>query len=221
MSHKLIISEHEEVKKKKSGYFSVSFIDLLVCFHLKCRVSSLDAEGNDGVFCTADSINILDFRNPSGIGAKIPKLGVNAQCVSSRGDSIFLGCTNLKSSSVKKQHLASSSSSQVQQFSLRKQRLVSTYSLPDSNTHSHHSAITQVWGNSNFVMATSGMGLFVFDTAKEETLQQPLTSSDYGSFQTVKEIIGPNDMYCPSFDYSGCRVLLISRDRPALWRHLL
>lgn len=186
------------------------------CLHLKCRVSSLDAEGNDGVFCTNDSINILDFRNPSGIGAKIPKLGVNAQCVSSRGDSVFLGCTNQKSS-VKK-HM--SSSSQVQQFSIRKQRLVSTYSLPDSNSHPHHSAITQVWGNSNFVMATSGMGLFVFDTAKEETLQQPLTS-DYGSLQTVREIIGPNDMYCPSFDYSGCRVLLISRDRPALWRYLL
>ncbi|XP_010450064.1 PREDICTED: uncharacterized protein LOC104732223 [Camelina sativa] len=180
------------------------------------RVSSLDAEGNDGVFCTSDSINILDFRNPSGIGAKIPKVGVNAQCVSSRGDSVFLGCTNQKST-VKK-HMASSS--QVQQFSIRKQRLVSTYSLPDSNSHPQHSAITQVWGNSNFVMATSGMGLFVFDTAKEETLQQPLTS-DYGSLQTVRENIGPNDMYCPSFDYSGCRVLLISRDRPALWRYLL
>lgn len=178
----------------------------------------MDAEGNDGVFCTSDSINILDFRNPSGIGAKIPKLSVNAQCVSSRGDSVFLGCTNLKSSSVKK---PSSSSSQVQQFSLRKQRLVSTYSLPDSNTHSYHSAITQVWGNSNFVMATSGMGLFVFDTAKEETLQQQPLTGDYGSSQTVREIIGPNDMYCPSFDYSSSRVLLISRDRPALWRHLL
>lgn len=184
---------------------------------LKCRVSSLDAEGNDGVFCTSDSINILDFRNPSGIGAKIPKLGVNAQCVSSRGDSVFLGCTNQKSTA--KKHMASSS--QVQQFSIRKQRLVSTYSLPDSNSHPHHSAITQVWGNSNFVMATSGMGLFVFDTAKEETLQQQPLTSDRGSVQTVREIIGPNDLYCPSFDYSGCRVLLISRDRPALWRYLL
>ncbi|XP_010435151.1 PREDICTED: uncharacterized protein LOC104719018 [Camelina sativa] len=196
---------------KKISAFHINNTDAEVGGGVRQRVSSLDAEGNDGVFCTSDSINILDFRNPSGIGAKIPKVGVDAQCVSSRGDSVFLGCTNQKST-VKK-HMASSS--QVQQFSIRKQRLVSTYSLPDSNSHPQHSAITQVWGNSNFVMATSGMGLFVFDTAKEETLQQPLTS-DYGSLQ-----IGPNDMYCPSFDYSGCRVLLISRDRPALWRYLL
>ncbi|EOA15453.1 hypothetical protein CARUB_v10004100mg [Capsella rubella] len=201
---------------RKISAFHINNTDAEVGGGVRQRVSSLDAEGNDGVFCTSDSINILDFRNPSGIGAKIPKLGVNAQCVSSRGDSVFLGCTNQKTT-VKK-HMVSSS--QVQQFSIRKQRLVSTYSLPDSNSHPHHAAITQVWGNSNFVMATSGMGLFVFDTAKEETLQQPLTS-DYGSLQTVREIIGPNDLYCPSFDYSGCRVLLISRDRPALWRYLL
>lgn len=196
------------MRKLITGYFT--YLTYFVCLHLKCRVSSMDAEGNDGVFCTADSINIMDFRNPSGIGAKIPKLGVNAQCVSSRGDSVFVG-NNLKPSSAKK---PIGSSSQVQQFSLRKQRLVSTYSLPDSNTHSHHSAITQVWGNSNFVMATSGMGLFVFDTAKEE----PLIGGDNGA---VKEVIGPNDMYCPSFDYASSRVLLISRDRPASWKHIL
>ncbi|CAN8275218.1 unnamed protein product [Cochlearia groenlandica] len=204
---------------RKISALHINNTDAEVGGGVRQRVSSMDAEGNDGVFCTSDSINIMDFRNPSGIGAKIPKLGVNAQCVSSRGDSVFVGCTNMKPSSVKK-HMASSTSSQVQQFSLRKQRLVSTYNLPDSNSHSHHSAITQVWGNSNFVMATSGMGLFVFDTAKEETLQQPLTG-DYGSLQTVREVIGPNNMYCPSFDYSSSRVLLISRDRPALWRHFL
>ncbi|XP_020874511.1 KIN14B-interacting protein At4g14310 isoform X2 [Arabidopsis lyrata subsp. lyrata] len=202
---------------RKISAFHINNTDAEVGGGVRQRVSSLDAEGNDGVFCTSDSINILDFRNPSGIGAKIPKLGVNAQCVSSRGDSVFLGCTNQKSTA--KKHMASSS--QVQQFSIRKQRLVSTYSLPDSNSHPHHSAITQVWGNSNFVMATSGMGLFVFDTAKEETLQQQPLTSERGSVQTVREIIGPNDLYCPSFDYSGCRVLLISRDRPALWRYLL
>ncbi|CAH8338520.1 unnamed protein product [Eruca vesicaria subsp. sativa] len=195
---------------RKISAFHINNTDAEVGGGVRQRVSSMDAEGNDGVFCTADSINIMDFRNPSGIGAKIPKLGVNAQCVSSRGDSVFVG-NNLKSSSAKK---PVGSSSQVQQFSLRKQRLVSTYSLPDSNTHSHHSAITQVWGNSNFVMATSGMGLFVFDTAKEE----PLVSGENG---TVKEVIGPNDLYCPSFDYASSRVLLISRDRPALWRHIL
>ncbi|KAG2242309.1 hypothetical protein Bca4012_054764 [Brassica carinata] len=195
---------------RKISAFHINNTDAEVGGGVRQRVSSMDAEGNDGVFCTTDSINIMDFRNPSGIGAKIPKLGVNAQCVSSRGDSVFVG-NNLKPSSAKK---PVGSSSQVQQFSLRKQRLVSTYSLPESNTHSHHSAITQVWGNSNFVMATSGMGLFVFDTAKEETL----ISGDNG---TVKEVIGPNDMYCPSFDYASSRVLLISRDRPASWKHIL
>ncbi|XP_057959883.1 KIN14B-interacting protein At4g14310 [Malania oleifera] len=176
------------------------------------RVSSLEAEGNDGVFCTPDSINIMDFRHPSGVGLKIPKLGVNAQSVFSRGDSIFLGCANLRSGGKKQL------GSQVQQFSLRKQRLVSAYTLPESNAHSHYTAITQVWGNSNLVMGICGLGLFVFDALKDDGLQ-PLTI-DYGNIQKVREIIGPDDLYSPSFDYSSSRVLLISRDRPALWRYL-
>ncbi|XVF62825.1 hypothetical protein PTKIN_Ptkin09bG0039700 [Pterospermum kingtungense] len=176
------------------------------------RVSSSEAEGNDGVFCTQDSINILDFRHPSGIGAKIAKVGVEVQSVFSRGDMIFLGCTNVRPSG-KKQPC-----SQVQQFSLRKQRLFSTYSLPESSAHSHHSAITQVWGNSNLVMGVSGLGLFVFDALKDDSLQPFIY--DYGSAQNVREIVGPDDLYSPSFDYLASRVLLISRDRPALWRHL-
>uniref|UniRef100_A0A5B7AJH0 At4g14310 8-bladed propeller domain-containing protein n=1 Tax=Davidia involucrata TaxID=16924 RepID=A0A5B7AJH0_DAVIN len=176
------------------------------------RVSSSEAEGNDGVFCTPDSINILDFRHPSGIGLKIPKLGVNVQSVFSRGDSIFLGCTNSRSAG-KKQPC-----SQVQHFSLRKQRLVSTYSLPESNAHSHYTAITQVWGNSNLVMGVCGLGLFVFDALKDDGLQS--FTIDYGNMQKVREIIGPDDLYSPSFDYLSSRVLLISRDRPALWRYL-
>ncbi|KAK9288631.1 hypothetical protein L1049_017091 [Liquidambar formosana] len=176
------------------------------------RSSSSEAEGNDGVFCTTDFINILDFRHPSGVGLKIPKLGINVQSVFSRGDSIFLGCTNVRSSGKKQ------SSSQVQQFSLRKQRLVSTYALPESNAHSHYTAITQVWGNSNLVMGVCGLGLFVFDALKDDGLQ-PFTI-DYGNPQKVRETIGPDDLYSPSFDYSSSRALLISRDRPALWRHL-
>ncbi|XWS08763.1 hypothetical protein CRYUN_Cryun40dG0028800 [Craigia yunnanensis] len=176
------------------------------------RASSSEAEGNDGVFCTPDSINILDFRHPSGIGAKIAKIGVNVHSVFSRGDSIFLGCTNVRSSG-KKQPC-----SQVQQFSLRKQRLFSTYSLPESNAHSHCSAITQVWGNSNHVMGVCGLGLFVFDALKDDGLQPFIY--DYGNAQNVGEIVGPDDLYSPSFDYLASHVLLISRDRPALWRHL-
>ncbi|XP_022723121.1 KIN14B-interacting protein At4g14310-like [Durio zibethinus] len=176
------------------------------------RISSSEAEGNDGVFCTPDSINILDFRHPSGVGAKIAKIGVNVQSVFSQGDSILLGCTNVRSSG-KKQPC-----SQVQQFSLRKQRLFSTYSLPESNAHSHYSAITQVWGNSNLVMGVCGLGLFVFDALKDDCLQPFIY--DYGSAKNAREIVGPDDLYSPSFDYSASRVLLISRDRPALWRHL-
>lgn len=163
------------------------------------------------MFCTPDSINVLDFRLPSGVGLKIPKLGVNAQSVSCRGDSIFLGCTNLKST------LKNQSSSQLQQFSMRKQRIASTYTLPESNAHSHYSTISQVWGNSNLVMGVSGLGLFVFDTFDDQ-LQS--CSSMYDNTQKVREVIGPDDLYSPSFDYLGSRVLLISRDRPAIWRYL-
>ncbi|KAJ7979828.1 Transducin/WD40 repeat-like superfamily protein [Quillaja saponaria] len=176
------------------------------------RVSSSEAEGNDGVFCTSDYINVLDFRHPSGVGLKISKLGVNVQSVFSRGDSIFLGCTSLRSVG-KKQAL-----SQVQQFSLRKQGLYSTYALPESNAHLYHAAITQVWGNSDFVMGVSGLGLFVFDALKDH--MQQAVKTDYGKTENVKEVIGPDDLYSPSFDYMGSRALLISRDRPALWRHL-
>ncbi|KAL6519895.1 hypothetical protein OROMI_032789 [Orobanche minor] len=172
------------------------------------RISSSEAEGNDGVFCTSGSINVLDFRQPSGIALKIPKTGVHAQSSFSRGDSIYIGCTNLNPS-VKKQ----SSSSQIQQFSLRKQMLFSTYTLPESNAHHHFTALTQVWGNSSHVMGVCGIGLFVFDSLKDDSM-------DLGSTQSVKEIVGPNDMYAPSFDYSASRVLIISRDRPACWRYL-
>ncbi|KAG6664656.1 KIN14B-interacting protein At4g14310 [Carya illinoinensis] len=176
------------------------------------RVSSSEAEGNDGVFCTPDSINILDFRHPSGVGLKIPKLGVSAESVFSRGDSIFLGCSVVRSGGKKQL------SSQVQQFSLRKQRLFSTYALPESNAHSHYTSITQVWGNSNLVMGVCGLGLFVFDGLRDDSLLSFPTDS--GNAQKSREVIGPDDMYSPSFDYLSSRALLISRDRPAVWRHL-
>ncbi|MBA0764827.1 hypothetical protein Gotri_014112, partial [Gossypium trilobum] len=197
---------------RKISALHVNNTDAEIGGGVRQRVSSSEAEGNDGVFCTADSINILDFRHPSGIGAKIAKVGVNVHSVFSRGDMVFLGCTNVKPSG-KKQPC-----SQVQQFSLRKQRLFTTYSLPESNAHSHYSAITQVWGNSNLVMGVCGLGLFVFDALKDDGLQPFIY--DQGSAQNVREIVGPDDMYSPSFDYLASRVLLISRDRPALWRHL-
>jgi hypothetical protein len=171
------------------------------------RVSSSEAEGNDGVFCTPDSINVLDFRNPSGIALKISKHGANVQSVFSRGDNIFLGCTTSKNP-------GKTISPQIQHYSLRKQRLVNSCVLPDSGMPLSSSLITQVWGNSNTVMGLSRSGLYVFDAFEDEF------SDDYGKTQNVKEIIGPNDLCSPSFDCLGSRVLIISRDRPALWRYV-
>ncbi|KAM7462489.1 hypothetical protein LguiA_030610 [Lonicera macranthoides] len=58
----------------------------------------------------------------------------------------------------------------------------------------------------------------VFDAFEDDGLQS--FAADYGRTQNVKEIIGADDLYSPTFDYLGSRVLLISRDRPALWRYL-
>ncbi|XP_042516973.1 KIN14B-interacting protein At4g14310-like [Macadamia integrifolia] len=176
------------------------------------RVSSSEAEGNDGVFCTTEGIDVLDFRLPSGVGLKISQLGVSVQSVFSHGDSIFLGCTNTKSTTKK-------SRSQVQQLSLCKGRLLRSYALPDLNAHFHCSAITQVWGNSSFVMGVCSLGLFVFDALKDDGMQS--FTIGYENTQNVREVIGPDDLYSPSFDYLSSRVLVISKDRPALWRHLL
>ncbi|XP_073299961.1 KIN14B-interacting protein At4g14310 [Primulina huaijiensis] len=176
------------------------------------RISSSEAEGNDGVFCTPDSINVLDFRHPSGIGLKIPKVGVDVQSSFSCGDSVYIGCTNLRSMA------KSQSTSQIQRFSLRKPNLFSTYTLPESNAHSHFSALTQVWGNSSSVMGVCGLGLFIFESLKDDGSQY--LSMNYNNVQNAKEIIGPDDMYSPSFDYLASRILLVSRDRPAKWRYL-
>ncbi|MED6123287.1 hypothetical protein PIB30_047700 [Stylosanthes scabra] len=181
---------------------------------IHCRVSSSEVEGNDGVFCTSDSINILDFRQPSGIGLKISKHGVNVQSVFSRGDSVLLGCTS--SSAISKKQ----SSYMLQQFSLRKQGLLHSYAFPESNAHSHYAAISQVWGNSDFVMGICGLGLHVFDALKDDDDVPRILDMDSNS-KSFREIIGPDDLYCPSFDYMGSRALLISRDRPAMWRHLI
>ncbi|KAL3329102.1 hypothetical protein AABB24_036284 [Solanum stoloniferum] len=193
--------------------FHVNNTDAELGGGVRQRASSSEVEGNDGVFCTSDSINVLDFRHPSGIGLKIPKIGANVQSVFARGDSLYLGCTTVKSA-VKRQV-----SSQIQQFSLRKQKLCNTYVLPESNAHSHYTALTQVWGNSNVVMGVCGLGLFVFDSNKDDALQS-LNALDQNNGQNLREAIGPDDLYSPSFDYLSSRVLLISRDRPAMWRYM-
>ncbi|MFS7947653.1 putative transcription factor WD40-like family [Helianthus anomalus] len=176
------------------------------------HVNNTDAELGGGVR-QRFYINILDFRHPSGIGLKIPKYGTTAHSVFSRGDSIYLGCSSSSSSARKPP-----STAQIKQFSLRKQKLFTTYILPESNSHPHYKAITQVWGNSNVAMGVCGSGLFVFDALKDDG-SKPLTS-DNASGERVRETIGPDNLYCPTFDYMGSRALLISRDRPAYWKYM-
>lgn len=150
------------------------------------------------MFCTAETINVLDFRLSAGVALKIAKQGVTCHSIYSHRDSIFLGCTHEWSAA--REH----SPSLVQHFSLRTGRIVGTCPLPDTDSHFDHSIITQVWGDSNIVMVACRLGLFVFDIVRGNA---------------VREIIGPNDMFRPTFDHWRSRTLLISRDRPALWRY--
>ncbi|PKA53894.1 hypothetical protein AXF42_Ash011374 [Apostasia shenzhenica] len=177
------------------------------------RASSSEVEGNDGVFCTQDSINVLDFRNPSGTGLKISRHGANPLSLFSRGDSILIGSTEGRL------QVKGGLRAYVEHYSLRKGRIVTTYEMPDFNSHYHHSSITQVWGNLNLAMGICGMGLFVFDAFKDEGLQS--SSIHQASTTPVREIVGSDDLYRPTFDYLGSRVLIISRDRPASWKYLL
>lgn len=185
------------------------------CCILDCRVNSLEVEGNDGVFCTQESVKVFDFRVLGGIGLKISRHGAFGHSIFSRGDSIFIGSTEARLP------IKGGPRSQVQHYSLRKGKLVTTYELPEFNAHFHHSLVTQVWGSSSLVMAVCGTGLFVFDTVKDEALRS--FSVDQGNTVEVKvkQTIGSDDLYCPTFDYLGSRVLLVSRDRPAFWRYLL
>ncbi|XP_052206955.1 KIN14B-interacting protein At4g14310-like [Diospyros lotus] len=198
---------------QKVSALHVNNTDAEVGGGIRQRVRSSEAEGNDGVFCTADYVNVLDFRHPRGVGLMMPILGVNVQSVYSRGESIFLGCT--KKTSAGRNQL----SSQVQQYSLRKWGFFTSYSLPESNAgDAHHAPLTQVWGNPNFVMGVCGRGLFAFDALKDHEWLP--FSSDHANLHKLRKIIGPDDLYSPSFDYLASRVLLISRDRPASWRYL-
>lgn len=177
-------------------------------------MSSSEVEGNDGAFCTQEEVNVIDLRLPSGVGLKMAKPGCTGESIFSRGDSIYLGCTETTSPGGK-----AASSSILRQFSLRKGKLAASYRLPEVNAHAHHSALTQVWGNASLVMGVCGMGLFVFDALGSDG-GQPAGGDQGSGTVSAHEVVGPDDLYCPSFDYLGSRVLVISRDRPAMWRHL-
>lgn len=175
------------------------------------RASSSEVEGNDGVFCTQDAINVLDFRLPSGVGLKIPTFGETGQSIFARGDSIFGGVVNTRFSSKAPVRC------RVHQWSIRKGKPVCSYVFPESNAHSEQLSIAQVWGSFNLVMAINGNGLFIFDAYQEDCTQSG--AHDHLRTKGMREVIGSDDLYCPSFDYSGSRILLVSKDRPACWRY--
>lgn len=175
------------------------------------RASSSEVEGNDGVFCTQDAINVLDFRLPSGVGLKIPTFGETGQSIFARGDSIFGGVVNTRLSSKAPVRC------RVHQWSIRKGKPVCLYAFPESNAHSEQLSIAQVWGSFNLMMAINGNGLFIFDAHQEDGTQS--VAHDNLRTKGMREVIGPDDLYCPSFDYSGSRILLVSKDRPACWRY--
>ncbi|KAI0523951.1 hypothetical protein KFK09_003315 [Dendrobium nobile] len=190
---------------KKFYSLHVNNTDAEIGAGVRQRASSTEVEGNDGVLCTQDGVNVFDFRIPSGVGLKISRHGGDGLSIFSRSDSIFLGSTEGRLSA-----RSSSPRSHIEHFSLRKGSLITTYMMPGFNSHYHHSSITQVWGNSDFVMGICGMGLFVFDAL-----------NDSGDTDVVKETIGPDDLFRPTFDYMESRALVISRDRPAFWKYLL
>ncbi|XP_010935960.1 KIN14B-interacting protein At4g14310 isoform X1 [Elaeis guineensis] len=197
---------------KKVYSLHISSTDAELGGGVRQRVSSSEVEGNDGVFCTQESVNAFDFRLPTGIGLKICRHGAIGHSIFSHGDSIFIGSTEGRSP------IKGGPRSWVQRYSLRMGKIVATYDLPEFNSHIHHASVTQVWGNTNLVMGICGMGLFVFDAYEDEGSQA--FNMDQGNIR-VKETIGPQDLYCPTFDYLGSRALVISRDRPAFWRYLL
>lgn len=70
-------------------------------------------------------------------------------------------------------------------------------------------------------MGVCGLGLYVFDATKDDAASRVLNMDYDNNGENFREVVGPDDLYWPSFDYMGSRSLLISRDRPAMWRHLI
>ncbi len=172
------------------------FSGLRLIFSFMCRLSSSDHH-SDGILCTNDAVNVLDFRVPTGIAKKFPTLGEETQSIFADGDAVYSGATSYKT--------------RVLGDGTTRLMLMNVYSLPQSNSHSSHLSITQVWGSSDTIMATNGNGLFVFEPARRHSSGQEIAN--------VRDVLGPDDLDTPTFDFASSRVLLISRDRPAMWCH--
>lgn len=173
-----------------------------------CRLSSSDHH-SDGILCTNEAVNVLDFRVPTGIAKKFPTLGEETQSIFADGDGVYTGTTSYKSSRV--QGDGTRAQCRLNQWSIRQGKLMNVYSFPQTNSHSSRLAITQVWGSSDTIMASNGNGLFVFEPARRQSSGQEIAS--------VRDVLGSEDLENPTFDFASSRVLLVSRDRPATWCH--
>ncbi|KAI5064964.1 hypothetical protein GOP47_0019659 [Adiantum capillus-veneris] len=193
--------QYVQLPGKHISAFYVHNADAECSGGVRQRLSSSDTEAYDGICCTQDDINILDFRVPNGVGISFPVPGQDMQSVYARGDMIFVAGLN------KESHECG-----VQQWSLRKGAPVCAYAFPASSSHYTHLALTQVWGSSRMVMAVNGNGLYIFQGWKGAT-------EGLCDVEEVKDVIGTQDLVNPSFDYSNSRVLLISRDRQASWSY--
>ncbi|KAG6543661.1 hypothetical protein Mapa_014844 [Marchantia paleacea] len=185
------------------------------------RLSSRDGQAGDGVLCTQDAVNILDFRVPAGVVLKIPTFGDQTHSVAINGDLVFAGVTASSNRSVHDSADADGIGSykenvqaKILQWSIKQGKPMSVYKFPQSAAHQAQQSVAQVWGNADTVMGVNGNGLFMFDAMKGATVGRE-------GAQSVRETLGTDDLFQPSFDYAGCRVLLISRDRPAAWCHWL
>ncbi|MCO5581834.1 hypothetical protein L7F22_035723 [Adiantum nelumboides] len=193
--------QYVQLPGKHISAFYVHNTDAECSGGVRQRLSSSDTEAYDGICCTQDDINILDFRVPNGIGISFPVPGQNMQSIYACGDMIFIAGLN------KESHECG-----VQQWSLRNGVPVCTYAFPPSSSHYTHLALTQVWGSSKMVMAVNGNGLYIFQGCRGVT-------EGLCDVEEVKDVIGTQDLLNPSFDYSNSRVLLISRDRQANWSY--
>lgn len=167
---------------------------------------------SDGILCTDDAVNVLDFRVPTGIGKKFPTLDEDTQSIFADGDAVYSGAISYKA------RILDDGATTVMQpqsilnhWSIRQGKLMNVYSLPLSNCHTAQLPITQVWGSSDTIMAANGNGLFVMEPARQYSSGQVISN--------VRCILGPDELDNPTFDFASSCVLLISRQRPAQWGH--
>lgn len=179
-----------------------------------CRLSLSDHH-SDGTLCTSDAVNVLDFRVPSGIGMRFPFLGEETHSIFANGDTVYTGTTSYKTKlqfdgTTKVIH----AQCKVNQWSIRQGKAMNVYNLGESSSASCLDlSIAQVWGSSDNILAATENGLFLFDAANRHSIsQEPINPRD---------VLVVEDLQSPQFDLMGSRVLLVSKDQPAMWCHWL